>query len=234
MKIGIIYAMKEEIRLYCPCNKFQKIKCDIYGMNIYISESNKIILIQSGIGKVSSSIACTILITLYKVNVVLNIGFSGTLKPYININDIIIAKKLSYYDVNLTNFNYSIGQIPGFPQTFYTNNILRQKIKKILYQYKIKFWEGLIVSGDTFINKKDDVKKIEKNFPNAISVDMESTAISQVCFQYNKPIIIMKIISDNVKKNATQEFKTNIKTVFYKLYNIIEDYIKLIIKYTIL
>ncbi|QCI25948.1 5'-methylthioadenosine/adenosylhomocysteine nucleosidase [Buchnera aphidicola] len=228
MKIGIIYAMQKEIQTYYDFNKFQKIKYDIYGIDIYISHSKKIILIKSGIGKVSSSIACTILITLYKVDIVINIGSGGSLKPYINIHDIILIKKTSYHDVNLTNFHYSIGQIPNFPQTFQTNNLLRKKFKNILYENKIKFWEGQVVSGDIFIQTKKDVEIILKNFPNAISVDMESASISQVCFQYNKPVIIIKIISDYITKNTTTIFQKNIKKIFYKSSHIIKKYIQTI------
>ncbi|CAL4042509.1 5'-methylthioadenosine/S-adenosylhomocysteine nucleosidase [Buchnera aphidicola (Takecallis arundicolens)] len=231
MKIGIIYAMEEEIRAYYyNVKKFKKIQNETYGINIYISNSNKIILIKSGIGKVSSSIACTILIHTYKVHIIINIGSSGALKPYINISNFIIGKNISYHDVNLTSFQYKIGQIPGFPQKFNTNIFLRKQIKKILYKYKITFWEGLIISGDIFIHKSQDINKITKNFPDAIASDMESAAISQICFQYNKPVLIIKIISDDTNKKAPLIFKKSIQNISIQSYKIIEDYINIIKK----
>lgn len=233
MKIGILYAMEEEIQAYYyNCKKFKKIKNEIYGINIYISNSNKIILIKSGIGKVSSSIACTILIYTYQVNIIINIGSSGKLKPYINISNFIIGKNIAYHDVNLTSFKYEIGQIPGFPQKFNTNIFLRKQIKKILYKYKITFWEGLIVSGDVFIHHNEDINKINKNFPDAIASDMESAAISQICFQYNTPVIIIKIISDDAQKKAPLIFKQNIQNIHIQSYKIIKNYIKIIKNFT--
>ncbi|WP_343128323.1 5'-methylthioadenosine/adenosylhomocysteine nucleosidase [Buchnera aphidicola (Takecallis taiwana)] len=229
MKIGIIYAMKKEMKAYYYAfKKLKKIQSSIYGINIYVSHSNKIFFIQSGIGKVSSSIACTILIYIYKVNIIINIGSSGTLKSYININDVIIGSKIAYHDVNVTSFNYTVGQIPGFPKIFNTNNFLRNQIKTILYNYNITFWEGLIVSGDTFINHNNHINNITNNFTDIIALDMESAAINQVCFQHNIPVLIIKIISDFATETAPSIFKKNIKNLYLKLYNIIHDYIQII------
>ncbi|WP_343182659.1 5'-methylthioadenosine/adenosylhomocysteine nucleosidase [Buchnera aphidicola] len=229
MKIGVIYAMKSELLIFNnEIYKIKKISNSVHELSL-TKNKKKIIFIQSGIGKTESSIACTILIKIYKVNFIINIGSAGKLNSSVKIFDIIIAKKVSYYDVNLKSFGYKEGQIPNYPKIFKTNLILRNVLKTILNYYSIKYQEGYIVSGDTFIDKKSKIKRILQKFPIAISVDMESSSIKHTCYKFRIPCLIIKIISDHSKKKASSLFKKNIKKTSIKIKKIITILIKFII-----
>lgn len=228
MKIGMIIAIPEEINILNQKLSIYKTNhiYSILGMNIYIYKLyyTTIFLIQSGIGKISSSIACCILINKYKVKFIINIGSAGSVNNNIKILDIILATDLIYHDVNLTNWGYAIGQIPKLPKSFHTNYILRNNIKDIFHQYNIRYHEGLIISGDSFIKDK---KNIIQSFPYALSVDMESASIGQVCFQLQKPILIIKIISDLCNNHSSKIFKKHINKISYKIYKIIKYFINI-------
>ena len=57
--------------------------------------------------------------------------------------------------------------------------------------------KGLICSGDQFIDKMEDVKRIKGIFPEALAVDMESGAIAQVCHLCQVPFLALRVISDS-------------------------------------
>lgn len=216
MKIGIVGALEEEISIIKEIIYNQKIKKN-GTFKIYQGEikNKKIFLIKSGIGKVCASIATTMLIHLYKINIIINIGSAGALKNYLQIGDIIIPKKICYYDVNLTNFGYSKGQVPKHPKKFNIDKNLYNIFKKILLKFNLRYSKGLIVTGDSFI-RGEISKKIKYQFSSAIGVDMESAAIAQVCYHFKIPYIIIKSISDLSDNNATLNFKKNISTASFQ------------------
>ena len=56
--------------------------------------------------------------------------------------------------------------------------------------------EGLIVTGDWFVDSRLKMQSILDCFPNAMAVDMESCSIAQVCYIYKVPFVSFRIISD--------------------------------------
>ncbi|ACL30029.1 5'-methylthioadenosine/adenosylhomocysteine nucleosidase [Buchnera aphidicola] len=218
MKIGIIGAINQETeRLKKIIHFYIEKKINTYKIYIGKFKSHDVFLIKSGIGKVSASIATMILIDLYKPDTIINSGSAGSLQSFLKIGDIIIPKKTCYYDVDLTNFGYTRGQIPGYPKEFTVNEKICNFFKKNADKYQLKYIKGLILSGDTFVRENESIKILKKQFPSAIAVEMESSAIAQVCYKFNIPLIIIKSISDASDNNATVNFKENIDIVSYQL-----------------
>ena len=65
---------------------------------------------------------------------------------------------------------------------------------------------GLIVSGDAFINGSVGLAKIRHNFPQAIAVEMEATAIAHVCHNFNVPFVVVRAISDVADQQSHLSF----------------------------
>ncbi|WP_343183245.1 5'-methylthioadenosine/adenosylhomocysteine nucleosidase [Buchnera aphidicola (Neophyllaphis podocarpi)] len=230
MRIGIIGALKEEHTfLLDKIKRLKKIKKN----NIYIYtgklKKTNIFIIISGIGKVSASIATMKIIEIFNPDIIINTGSAGSLIDSLNIGDIVIPNKVSYFDVNLTNFKYKIGQIPRCPQFFIMNKLLYKISIKSVIKTKYKFTSGLIVSGDYFIRNKIQKKNIKSNFIDAVAVEMESAAISHVCYIFKIPLIIIKSISDKSNKSSTKNFKKFVSLVSLKTCKIIELIIDFII-----
>ncbi|XBC44551.1 MAG: 5'-methylthioadenosine/adenosylhomocysteine nucleosidase [Buchnera aphidicola (Schlechtendalia peitan)] len=206
--IGIIGALDQEIKfLKKKIQTYQTIT--IFNTKFHIGTLNniKIVLIKSGVGKVSASITCTMLIQLYKPNVIINIGAAGSLDKELKPGDIVLPSSTCYHDVNLTAFGYSLGQMQNFPKLFCTNDYMVTLTEKCMVSSKINYKKNLIISGDSFINQKRFRNTLKRNFPAAIAVDMESTAIAQVCYQFKKPFLIVKSISDHSDNFALRNFE---------------------------
>ncbi|MBE0424987.1 MAG: 5'-methylthioadenosine/S-adenosylhomocysteine nucleosidase, partial [Lutibacter sp.] len=69
-----------------------------------------------------------------------------------------------------------------------------------------KVVHGDIASGDQFISSLKKIKKLNKKLPTAICVEMEGAAVAQVCFEYEVPFSIIRVISDKANDNATIDF----------------------------
>ena len=111
--LGIIGAMKAEVEQLKQEMKQPEI-VTVAGMEFYkgtIGE-NEVVVVQSGIGKVSAALCVQILADRFGVDGVVNTGIAGSLKAEINIGDLVLSTDAIQHDVDATNFGYPLGEIP--------------------------------------------------------------------------------------------------------------------------
>ena len=65
-----------------------------------------------------------------------------------------------------------------------------------------KIHQGLIVTGDWFVDSKEKMREIIGHFPEAKAVDMESAAIAQTCYINKVRFISFRVISDMPLKDT--------------------------------
>ncbi|QAR31206.1 5'-methylthioadenosine/adenosylhomocysteine nucleosidase [Ornithobacterium rhinotracheale] len=211
MKIGIIGAMEVEISLLCE--KIENLEATaLYNFKFYQGNcaNHEIIVVLSGVGKVSAAVATTLLIDHYQPDLIINTGTAGGLQN-VRVGDIILATEVRHHDVDLTGFGYELGQQSQMPAAFIPAETFRQKAEDLVQQKTGQAAHGLIVSGDAFINDPEKFAWIKENFPDAKAVEMEAAAIAQVCHQMNTPFIIQRAISDIAGEGNTQSFDQFVK-----------------------
>ena len=182
MKIGIIVAMEKELKQLRP-----------------LFPEDKVILQQSGIGKVNAALQAARMISQYHPDVIISTGCAGGNGDDINIQDVVVSTQLVYHDVYCGEaIGHSVyGQVQGMPARFEADPHLMAKAMKLNVQLTdIKVHPGLIVTGDWFVDTKEKMREIVGHFPEAKAVDMESAAIAQTCYIYNVPFISFRVISD--------------------------------------
>ena len=60
----------------------------------------------------------------------------------------------------------------------------------------VRICNGLICTGDRFVEDKTELAVIKEHFPDGMAVDMESAALAQVCHIYGVAFISFRIVSD--------------------------------------
>lgn len=206
--IGIIGAMEEEVTiLKRKLNDMNEI--NIAHVKFYVGKLNhkEVVLTQSGIGKVNASISTTLLIEKFNPEVVINTGSAGALDQTLSIGDILVSNHVLYHDANATAFGYEYGQIPQMPKTYTTDPTLLKKTMNVLEQQQLNGKVGMIVSGDSFIGSSEQRQKIKQQFPEAMAVEMEATAIAQTCYQFKVPFIVIRAVSDLANGKADISFE---------------------------
>ena len=206
--IGIIGAMEEEVTiLKRKLNDMNEI--NIAHVKFYVGKLNhkEGVLTQSGIGKVNASISTTLLIEKFNPEVVINTGSAGALDQTLSIGDILVSNHVLYHDANATAFGYEYGQIPQMPKTYTTDPTLLKKTMHVLEQQQLNGKVGMIVSGDSFIGSSEQRQKIKQQFPEAMAVEMEATAIAQTCYQFKVPFIVIRAVSDLANGKADISFE---------------------------
>lgn len=196
--IAIIGAMKEEVD---AVKKHMVIKKEDHFLTLpyYIGEieNKEVILLQGGIGKVNTAVYLTMLLNQYpQVDIIINVGSAGGLKCNQKVGDVVIATEVIHHDMDVENFGYSRGQVPGFSVKSFSCDQKLVELAKNIISTKGNVHMGVIVSGDQFICKEEQVNTIKEYFDDAMCCEMEAASIGHVCHLFKKKFIITRSISD--------------------------------------
>jgi adenosylhomocysteine nucleosidase len=203
--LGFIVALESETpNLLESLTNVQKHK--INGFNVYTFNVLKayVTIVYSGVGKANAAAATQLLIDHFKIKTVINIGTCGGISKKINAGDIVVPQTLSYYDVDVTAFGYTLQQIPHMPTEYMVDQALFNKIESIIRSLQKKCVIGKIATGETFITQKSSSKfmTVIKSFD---VVDMEACAIAQVCNRNGCSYAFIKIVSDTIHHKDVNE-----------------------------
>ncbi len=214
MKAGIIGAMEPEVAIL----KSKLSNCETIthaGYSFYQGQidNNDVVIVQSGIGKVSAALATAILIDKFHPDYVVNTGSAGGFEPSLNVGDIVVSSEVRYHDVDVTAFGYEIGQLPANPAAYIPHSTLVNAAQTSINELKnIKAMLGLITTGDTFMTKEADIAKACANFPTMVAVEMEGAAIAHTCYQFKVPFVIVRSLSDIVGIESPTSFDKYLET----------------------
>lgn len=197
MKIGIVGAMAQEVEilmnLMTQRREIRVASAVIFEGKIY---GKDVALLQSGIGKVAAALGTTALLQLSKPNLIINTGSAGGVAEGLNVGDIIISTQTAYHDADVTAFGYVKGQLPANPPTFESDVKLVELATKVAQAQGHNVKQGLICSGDSFVQGGERLAQIKQDFPTVIAVEMEAAAIAQVCYAFQVPFVVVRAISD--------------------------------------
>jgi len=233
MAIGIISAMQEEMQTLL--DNLQEPVATTKGMRTYYHGKLfhvEIVLVFSRWGKVASATTATQLINDFAVDEIIFTGVAGAISPLMNIGDIVIGKNLYQHDVDASPL-FKKFEVPLLHKIYFESSVSR---RERLYQasrlfinsyndyinaekahsFQIKAPKvsiGDIASGDQFLSDTNATQSLSSELPTVLCVEMEGAAVAQVCFEYNVPFSIIRIISDKANDNAHIDFPLFAKEV---------------------
>jgi len=214
MNVGIIGAMEPEVKILREAMQNPQILTKA-GFTFYTGElaGNTVTLVQSGIGKVASTIATTLLIDNFKPDCVINTGSAGGFDPSLSVGDVVISSEVRHHDVDVTAFGYEIGQVPQMPAGFAAHPKLVEAAQQTIAKISdVKTLVGLICTGDTFMCDPVRIDKARSDFPTMLAVEMEGASIAQTCFTLNTPFVVIRSMSDIAGKESPQSFEEYLET----------------------
>lgn len=208
MKVGIIGAMEEEVVILREklANRQDTVMA---GSEFYTGQINglDVVLLKSGIGKVNAAMGTTLLIEKFAPDVIINTGSAGGFNRDLSVGDIVISTEVRHHDVDVTIFGYEYGQVPGLPAFYAPDEKLVALAVKCAEKIEgIQVAEGLIASGDSFMNDHDRVEYVRSKMPELFASEMEAAAIAQVAYLFEVPFVIIRSLSDIAGKDSNLSF----------------------------
>ena len=131
------------------------------------------------------------LIDTFHPDMVVNTGVAGGTgagTPPAQVLDLVLASEVAYHDVWCGPGTVR-GQAAGYPERF-------QCPLSADARAALGAREGLLASGDIFVDDPADLRRILELYPDAVAVDMESAAIAQVCALKCVPFVCLRVVSD--------------------------------------
>lgn len=208
MKIAIIGAMEQEVAILKDnIENLETTKIANYEYYSGKLQGTDVVLVQSGIGKVASTVATTLLINNFNPDYVINTGSAGGFDPDLKVGDIAVGNELVHHDVDVTAFNYEFGQVPNMPARFKADDKLVETVTGLIDDMTdITCKVGLIATGDSFMCDPQRIEATRQQFPDMLAVEMEGAAIAQACYQMNTPFLVIRSLSDIAGQESPMSF----------------------------
>lgn len=229
--IGIIGAMDEEVEILKSMLDITETVTEA-GMTFYkgMLHNRQIVLARSGIGKVNAAVCAQLMITLFKIDYLINSGVAGTLHADINQGDIVISTDAVQHDVDTTVFGDPLGAIPRLGVTFFEADQalmnLAEKAAKSLNFEGVSIFRGRVASGDQFVAGGELKDRIQSNFaPSA--VEMEGASIAHVAYLNEVPYVIIRAISDKADGSADLSYEEFLPLAAKHASLLLEEMVKL-------
>ena len=233
MAIGIISAMQEEMQTLL--DNLQEPVATTKGMRTYYHGklfNVEIVLVFSRWGKVASATTVTQLINDFEVDEIIFTGVAGAISNDLNIGDIIIGKHLYQHDVDASPL-FKKFEVPLLNKTYFETSLIhRERLYQATRAFINSYMDfisaekahsfqiidprviiGDIASGDQFLSETNATESLSSELPTVLCVEMEGAAVAQVCFEYEIPFSIIRIISDKANDNAHIDFPLFAKEV---------------------
>lgn len=226
--IGIMGAMPEEVEGIIDL--MTQIETREIGKRIYHSgliNSKKCVVVFSRWGKVAAASTASTLIHIFGVNEIWFTGVAGAISEKLKIGDIVIGEKLFQHDMDarplinqfeipLLNLSYFEMQEERKHSVFNKINdalktgLFLEEIEiKTLQEFgieKIDIHLGSIASGDQFFSTNQQKNKLSNLLPDVLCVEMEGSAVAQICYENEIPFTIIRTISDSADDGSPADF----------------------------
>ena len=208
--IGFIGAMSVEIdRLLADMTdrEDRRIGLDIFTSGLLYGK--EAVVVVCGPGKVNAALCTQSMILHYHPEWILNLGVAGAADPELSIGDMVIATAAVQHDMDTS----PIGDPPGFVSKvglieFPCDPDLRQRLLEAASSLPAgKVVEGVIATGDLFVNQAEITRRIRERF-GAAAVEMEGAAVAHACYVHQVPCGILRSISDGANSDSDMDYPT--------------------------
>lgn len=217
--IGIIGAMQPEIKLLK--NRLEQRQTHEFGNGLMVYTGKigqqNIALSLSGIGKVNAAIATTLLLQHFAADCIINTGSAGGIGAGLSVGDIVIGTEIAHHDVDVSPFGYTHGQVPQLPARFVADSDLIQAATDCAAIFKESYAKarvitGLIVSGLCVYPPSTIGATDFASFSRRASSGNGSRGHCPTCYQFHKPFVIIRAISDGAQEEAKISFDEFLQT----------------------
>jgi adenosylhomocysteine nucleosidase len=186
-----------------------------------ILNGRRIVLAQTGIGKVNAASTTALLLDHFHPEQVLFTGIAGGVNPKLKPGDIVIGIRIAHHDYGTITPD-SLQRRPtrnpftleDNPQYFISDTTLvriaEAASKKTVYEKSRPtptIIKGTIVTGDVFVASGKATTSLQQQM-NADATEMEGAAVAQICWQQRVPFLVIRSLSDNANSSAGTDVKT--------------------------
>lgn len=229
-KLALIGAMKEEVEMLLSRmeNVTETKKAGIlYREGQFYNK--QVVVCMTGVGKVNAAVCTQQLIESFHVDAIIFTGVAGALDPSLEIGDLVVSTECLQHDMDVTALGFKRGIIPYQEDSVFVAdaklvNLAKASCDKLFPGRAVL---GRVLSGDQFVANPEVVSMLQREFEGAC-VEMEGSAVAQVCAMHNIPYVVIRSMSDKADGSAEVNFTEFTKLASQNSYSIVEDMVQAI------
>lgn len=206
--IGVIGAMDEEIAQFLDWVGMTR-DTVIAGITFRKGawHGKEVVICKCGVGKVNAAVCTQLLIDRFGTTEIIFTGVAGALHPELSIGDIVISTHCMQHDMDATALGFAKGEIPFATESVFAADSrlveLARRAAEQLYPGKTRI--GKVLSGDQFVADREKVRELYQEM-RGDCVEMEGSAVAQVCHLNGVPFVILRSMSDRADGSAHVNF----------------------------
>jgi adenosylhomocysteine nucleosidase len=180
----------------------------------------RVVLALSRIGKVAAATTAAALIERFGCTRIVFTGVAGGVGDGVRVGDVVVGTSYVQHDMDASplfpRFEVPLTQMSIFPADTLLAVELAQACRTAMrgfgnHPHQLpKVHEGLIASGDRFINGAQAVAALVAGLQAAghqpLAVEMEGAAVAQVCHDHGVAFVAIRTISDRADDTAHLDF----------------------------
>ncbi|MCP4963624.1 MAG: 5'-methylthioadenosine/adenosylhomocysteine nucleosidase [bacterium] len=187
----------------------------------------------SGYGKVAAAATTATVIERFDPTRVIFGGVAGGIDPTVRIGDIVVADRLVQHDYDASPLfdryvipSLGVAEVPadqhlveclGRAAVRWVETRARTEIPQppddLFNVADVAVHQGLIASGDRFIDDDAETRTLAGDLPGLLAIEMEGAAVAQVCTERGIPFAVFRSISDHADNHADVNFMAFVATV---------------------
>ena len=219
-RVAIVAAMPEELSalLQAMPPGEQVLRA---GRTFWLSSwcGHEVVAVLSRIGKVAAATTTTLLLTEFGVDRVLFTGVAGGLGEGVRVGDVVVADALLQHDMDASPL-FPRFELPGLGVDRLRadadlGGLVVQAATDVLAEAHVhglvpsapRVHQGLVISGDLFVDTTSESEALRLALPDALAVEMEGAALAQVCHDFGVPFAVIRTISDRADDAAHVDFQ---------------------------
>ena len=226
--VGLIGAMAVEVEsLMAQMENKQEQRI---GMDVFVSGTlfgKEAVLAVCGPGKINAALCAQSMIQAYHPEWVLNLGVAGAGAEGVSIGDMVIATAAVQHDCDTSPIGDPVGLVSKINLVeLPCDAALRARLVKAAKALgDVNVHEGIIATGDQFINKGDVRKRIHELF-NAKAVEMEGAAVAHACYMHGVPCGVLRSISDQADGHSDMDYPTFVQLAASHSEKVVENLLR--------
>jgi adenosylhomocysteine nucleosidase len=232
-RLALISAMHEELAAVLARLPDEQ-KTVVAGREFWLGHwhGHEVVAVLSRIGKVAAATTATTLIERFGVTRMVFTGVAGGLAPHVNVGDVVVANAFVQHDMDASPL-FPRHEVPLTGMTHFPADadlrdallaVAPLALAEVVHSLPPSDWlglpldaakvhQGLVASGDRFVSTNLESAELQRRLPQALAVEMECSAIAQVCHDYGVPLGAVRIISDRADDAAHVDFPRFIQTI---------------------
>lgn len=226
--IGLIGAMAVEVEALMA--QLEDSKETRIGMDTFVSGrlyGQEAVLAVCGPGKINAALCAQSMIMHFQPQWVLNLGVAGAGAEGVGIGDMLIATCAVQHDMDTSPIGDPVGLVSKI-------NLVEIPCDKALHDKlmqaaavltDVKVHEGVVATGDQFINKGDVRARIHAQF-GAKAVEMEGGAVAHACYMHGVPCGVLRSISDQADGRSDMDYPTFVKLAAAHSQRVVESLLR--------